>query len=134
VEWAEWAEWIIKIHIHSFLWEKGRIVPAFFYFCMNLHSMNKVIPLLKNKYLLVGVFFVVWMIFFDTNSFISISKHRKELREVKKEKDYYTSEIIKNKELIDLYKTDKKALEKLAREKYLMKKDNEDVYLIVYEE
>lgn len=89
---------------------------------------------MKNKYLLVGIFFLVWMVFFDTNSFISLSKHRKELKEIRKEKDYYTEGIATNKELLHLYKTDRKALEKLAREKYLMKKDNEDVFLIVYEE
>lgn len=82
----------------------------------------------------MGAFFVGWMIFFDTNSCISISKHRKELKEIRKERDYYTEGIKKNKELLNLYKTDRKALEKLAREKYLMKKDNEDVYLVVYEE
>ncbi len=88
---------------------------------------------MKNKYFLVGIFFVVWIVFFDVNRLISVFKYRKELKEVRKEKNYYLEQIAKNRELLELYKTDRKALEKFAREKYLMKKDDEDVFLIIYE-
>jgi cell division protein FtsB len=96
--------------------------------------MKKILPVLKNKYFLVGIFFVVWIVFFDVNRLISIFRYRSELREVRKEQSYYIEQIQNNKELLHLYQTDKKALEKFAREKYLMKKDDEDVFLIVYEE
>jgi len=96
--------------------------------------MKKILPVLKNKYFLVGVFFLVWIIFFDSNRLISVFRYRNELKEIRKEKNYYIEQIQQNKELLHLYQTDKKALEKFAREKYFMKKDNEDVFLIVYEE
>lgn len=96
--------------------------------------MKNILPVLKNKYFLVGAFFIVWVMFFDTNRLISVFKYRKELKEVRKEKNYYMEQITKNRELLELYKTDRKALEKFAREKYLMKKDDEDVFLIIYEQ
>jgi len=95
---------------------------------------RKLLPYLKNKYILVGVFFVVWIGFFDTNRIVSVMRYRAELKQVQKEKRYYIEEIEKNAKLLELYQNDKKALEKFAREKYFMKKDNEDVFLIVYEE
>jgi cell division protein FtsB len=96
--------------------------------------MKKILPILKNKFFLVGVFFVVWIVFFDVNRLVSVFRHRAELREVKNEKKYLEEQISNNKYQLHLFKTDKKALEKFAREKYLMKKDDEDVFLIVYEE
>jgi cell division protein DivIC len=95
---------------------------------------RKLLPYLKNKYILVGAFFVVWIGFFDTNRIVSVMRYRAEFKQVQKEKRYYIEEIEKNTKLLELYQNDKKALEKFAREKYFMKKDNEDVFLIVYED
>ncbi len=95
---------------------------------------KKILPYLKNKYILLGVFFVVWIIFFDSNRLVTIFRYRAELREVRKEKAYYLNEIEQNKTELEKYKNDNDALEKLAREKYKMKKDNEDVFLIVDDE
>lgn len=96
--------------------------------------MRKILPILKNKYFLTGVFFVVWIFFFDSNRLLSTFRYKKELYNVEKERDYYLNEITTNKSLLQLYKTNKKALAKFAREKYMMKKDNEDIFLIVEEE
>ncbi|WP_353959402.1 FtsB family cell division protein [Mucilaginibacter aquaedulcis] len=96
-------------------------------------SMKRLIDLLKNKFFLVTLAFVVWMIFFDRNDLFSQYEYRRQVNKLKAERDFYkaqTDEV--NKELNELT-SNPKQLEKFAREKYLMKKDNEDVFVIVHE-
>jgi cell division protein FtsB len=62
---------------------------------------------------------------------VSQFQSRKELNALLQQKKYYTEEIQKNKDLVKSLSTDKKELERYAREKYLMKKDNEDIYLVI---
>jgi cell division protein FtsB len=96
-------------------------------------SMKRLINLFKNKFFLVTLAFVVWMIFFDKNDLFSQYEYRTQVNKLKKERDFYkvqTDQV--TKELNELT-SNRQQLEKFAREKYLMKKDNEDVYLIVPE-
>jgi cell division protein FtsB len=96
-------------------------------------SMKRLIDLLKNKFFLVTLAFLVWMIFFDRNDLFSQYEYRRQVNKLKTERDFYkaqTDEV--NKELNELT-SNPKQLEKFAREKYLMKKDNEDVFVIVHE-
>lgn len=95
--------------------------------------MKKLVNILKNKYYIIFAVFVVWMLLFDKNDLISQYQHRQKLKALEADKEYYKTEIIKiEKDILDL-STDREHLEKFAREKYLMKKDNEDVYVIVKE-
>jgi len=91
-------------------------------------------PWLKNKYVFTILAFLVWMTFFDRNDLISQFQQRSELRKIKQDKAYYLQEIQKNREMIEGLTTNAKQLERFAREKYLMKKDNEDVFVIVEKE
>jgi len=89
---------------------------------------------LKNFYFLVGAFFLIWMLFIDANDFYSQYKKRWKLNDLEKEKEYYIQmirEVEKDRE--ELLSNDK-LLEKFAREKYLMKKPTEDLYVIVQED
>ncbi|MFM9945874.1 MAG: FtsB family cell division protein [Bacteroidia bacterium] len=90
--------------------------------------------LLKNKYILTLLIFASWMIFFDQNSFLSQRKYTKELNQLEARKKVY----INQNELLKIQKENlfgsSDNLEKLAREKYLMKRDDEDVYLINVED
>ncbi len=95
--------------------------------------MKKVLPYLKNKYIIVTAFFVVWMLFVDRNDFIAQYQQVHKLNLLKKEKKYYQDEITKTQEDLKELTTDPEHLEKFAREKYLMKKDNEDVFVIIKE-
>jgi len=90
----------------------------------------KIVQLFKNKFLIATVFFVVWMLFFDHNNLFLHLQYRNELNDLKKSKQYYKEQISKTREEVELLKTDPKWMEKVAREQYLMKRDNEDVYLI----
>ena len=96
-------------------------------------SMKRLINLFKNKFFLVTLAFVVWMIFFDKNDLFSQYEYRTQVNKLKKERDFYKAQTDQvTKELNELT-SNRQQLEKFAREKYLMKKDNEDVYLVVPE-
>jgi cell division protein DivIC len=86
---------------------------------------------LKNKYLLTGTGFVVWILFFDSRDLItSHFKERKELLNLEQSKKYYELQISATKRELEQLKTNPALLEKYAREKYLMKRDNEDLFRI----
>lgn len=88
-------------------------------------------PLLKNKYVLTLGAFLVWMIFFDDRDVITTHfKHRNELKRLEEGKAYYQQEISKTRADLQELKSDPAILEKYAREKYRMKRDNEDLFII----
>jgi len=92
-------------------------------------------PIIKfttNKYVITLTIFIVWMFFFDGNSFLNHLEFNKEINKLENEKEYHNSEIKKDKELIKKLE-DKEQLEKFAREEYKMKKENEEIYLIEYD-
>jgi cell division protein FtsB len=93
--------------------------------------MNRFIIIIKNKYLLVTVAFVVWMIFFDKNDIFSQYQYYKQDSKLKKERDFYQTETVKVNRELDELTSNRAALEKFAREKYFMKKDDEDVFVVV---
>ena len=94
-------------------------------------TMKRLINLFRNKYFLVTAAFLVWMIFFDRNDLFSQYQYHQQVVKLKQERDFYQKETDKvNKDLDELTSNPQK-LEKFAREKYLMKKDNEDVFVIV---
>jgi cell division protein FtsB len=88
---------------------------------------------LTNKYVITLIAFGVWMIFFSSNNLLSQRKLRKQLKEYKIERDYYLREIEANKRAIYLLDNDLEHLEKIAREKFLMKRDDEDIFIFVEE-
>jgi cell division protein FtsB len=86
---------------------------------------------LKNKYVLTALGFTVWILFFDNRDFItSHFREKEELRKLEASKKYYELQIATTREELDQLKTNPALLEKYAREKYRMKKDNEDLFLI----
>ncbi|MET6990260.1 FtsB family cell division protein [Sediminicola arcticus] len=86
-----------------------------------------------NMYMLVLTAFLIWMIFFDTNSLFIHWELKKEIKKLEKQKEFLQEEIENDKETIEKL-SDKKELEKFAREKYYLKKKNEEIYLIEYED
>ncbi len=85
---------------------------------------------LKNKYLLTSVGFIVWIVFFDDRDLINNNQHHQELRALEKSRDHFTKEINTISRELSQLKNDAAILEKYAREKYRMKKDNEDLFII----
>ena len=93
--------------------------------------MKKLAPILKNKYLLTSIFFLIWLIFFDRNDIYSQLTYRKELKKLELDKEYYLKEIEQNKLDMKELMSDPAHLEKYAREHYMMKKDSEEIFLII---
>jgi cell division protein DivIC len=85
---------------------------------------------LKNKYFISFAAFCVIMLFLDKNDLLTQLSRRKELQENQQSKRYYTTELVALRKQSEALRTSPAALEKLAREKLLMKKDNEDLFII----
>ncbi|HCX23416.1 MAG: septum formation initiator [Flammeovirgaceae bacterium] len=91
---------------------------------------QKVPPIFKNFYFLSSLFFLVWMLFFDSNDLISQIKLSNKQQELENAKEFYESKILEVKNDREALLSNDELLEKLAREKYLMKKESEDIYII----
>jgi cell division protein FtsB len=101
-------------------------------FFNNLRNGN-VPPVFKNIYLITTVAFLIWMFFFDRNDIVSQVQLRMKLSDLRSKKEYYEKQIADvKKEKLELL-TNQSLLEKFAREQYMMKKDNEDLFVIVTE-
>jgi cell division protein FtsB len=96
--------------------------------------MTRILDLIRNKYLIAGVAFLTWMLFFDRNDLMSQYEYRTQLNKLEAEKEFYTVESAKAVKDLNELTTNQSKLEKFAREKYLMKKENEDVFVIIQEE
>lgn len=92
--------------------------------------LTRIPAFLKNKYLIATILFVVFIVFFDDRDIISNFRHTAELKDLEKSREYYQQEIAKTKQELKQLRTDAALLEKYAREKYLMKRDNEDLFLV----
>lgn len=96
---------------------------------MNL--FNKVPKFIKNFYFLFTLGFVIWMLFLDANDMGTQITLTRKLNALEKEKEFYQEKIDQvEKDREELLSNDE-LLEKFAREKYLMKKPGEDVYVII---
>ncbi len=74
---------------------------------------------------------MVWLFFFDKNDVFSQYQLIEKCRKLQQEKSYYLTEIKNNRDYLNELRTNKKSLETFSREKYLMKKENEDVFIFV---
>ena len=87
---------------------------------------------IKSTYGVIIILFIFWMIFFDSNSLIIHNELNNDINELYEQKSYYEKEIVKDNIELKLIQSDS-GLEKYAREKLFMKKDNEEVFLIEYD-
>jgi len=94
--------------------------------------LKKIPNWLKNKYSITILVFVVWVAFFDQNNFFIQYDFIKELHALEKDKAYFIEELKQTKQELNDLTTNPVTLEKFAREKYFMKKDNEEIF--VFEE
>ena len=85
----------------------------------------------RNFYFISIALFLVWMLFLDSNNLISRFQLSSKLRSLENEKEYYEEKIKEVEKDRDELFGDRESLEKFAREKYLMKKETEDIYIVV---
>ena len=96
-------------------------------------TMKKLTFFLKNKYAVALTAFFIWILFFDNNNVISQFRLIFTLNDLHKQEAFYLEEIKNDSTALFVLRNDPASLEKFARENYLMKKDNEDIFLIVEE-
>lgn len=87
----------------------------------------------SNKYILILLVFLVWMVFFDTNNWFIHKELDDEINGLESNKDFYSDEISKDKLFLKKME-DSFELEKFARETYFLKKENEDIFIIEHED
>ena len=88
---------------------------------------------ISNKYVLILILFIVWMIFFDTNSYFIHRELDNEVNALEDNSEFYKKEIDHDKNFIKKME-DSNEMEKFAREKYYLKKEKEDIYIIENED
>jgi cell division protein DivIC len=93
---------------------------------------NKVFKILTNTFVLIFIPFLIWMLFFDENSYLVHKKFNKEIADLESTISFYKIKIAEDKVTIDKL-GDSLQLERFAREQYLMKKENEDIYIIEFD-
>ena len=92
--------------------------------------LKRTVFFLRNKFLLATTAFLVWMLFFDRNDVFTQMERRSELKELRQSKQYFEKQIAENRKFSKDLQFNASAIEKYAREKYLMKRDNEDLFII----
>ena len=93
---------------------------------------SKAFSYLTNIFVLILIPFIIWMLFFDENSYLIHRKYNAEIEDLNNTIEFYKTNIAKDKATIKGLK-DSLELERFAREKYLMKKENEDIYIIEFD-
>ncbi|MAU25527.1 MAG: septum formation initiator [Flavobacteriaceae bacterium] len=92
----------------------------------------KIPSLFKNIYFIIIMLFIIWMLFFDSNSWLVHRELNKKVYKLENQKDFYIDGIKKDKEELSKMKTDS-GLEEYAREKLFMKKEDEEIFIIEFD-
>jgi cell division protein FtsB len=88
------------------------------------------VPIYKNFYLISFVVFVLWMLFFDNNSLTTNLYLQEKFVDISRQKQFYTDGLKKLEKKMDELEADPKFVERVAREKYLLKRPKEDVFIL----
>lgn len=91
----------------------------------------KFVKFFKNKFLIATLLFIVWLVIFDKNNMVDQLQRKNDYMKLKDEAAYYEREIEKARAERDELFTNTSTLEKFAREKYFMKKDNEELFIMI---
>lgn len=94
-----------------------------------MQVIKKIIPFIANRYFIACLAFVLWMLFFDQRDFFTQRDRAAELKKLEQAKTYYEKEISTTQEQLDNLQSNPGAVEKYARERYLLKREGEEVYL-----
>ncbi len=100
---------------------------------LSLNVPSKLPPILRNRYSLVVILFLVYITFFDAHDLISQLKIKWDLHEIENQIEYLEADTEASKAQIEELTTNKESLEKFAREQYRMKRENEEIFVIVTE-
>ncbi len=93
---------------------------------------NPYFRIITNRYVLILLVFIIWMLFFDQNSYLIHREFNKEIEDLENTNAFFSTKTEENNKNIQRLK-DSSQLERFAREHYLLKKKNEDVYIIEFD-
>lgn len=97
---------------------------------MNMKALKSISPWLTNKYIIASLAFIAWITFFDRNDLFTLLQRRRELNDLQATKADFTNKIKQERKELNQLQSDPAILEKYGREKYYMKRDNEDLFII----
>lgn len=95
-----------------------------------MEQLKNIIHLFRNKYIIALTVFTILMLFIDHNNIFNQLERKKQLNELLASKKFYQQQIDQTKKNLSDLQNNAAALEKYAREKYLLKRDNEDVFVV----
>ncbi|MEK0422283.1 MAG: hypothetical protein RLZ95_193 [Bacteroidota bacterium] len=94
-----------------------------------MQAIKKILPILINRYFLVSVGFIVWMLFFDQRDYFQQKASAEELKKLESSTKYYNDEINNTKTQLNNLQNNGTSIEKFARERYFLKREGEEVYI-----
>lgn len=92
--------------------------------------MDRLFKLIRNRYLLAGLAFVVWLCFFDRYDLGTQYAYQQEKNKLEQQKNFYETEIQAIEKAVKDVQYNPSEIQRIARERYKMKKDNEDIYVL----
>jgi cell division protein FtsB len=98
-----------------------------------MQFLRRISPFFRNRFVLAVVALLCWIVFMDRNDAWTTFKNRRELSRMRDQQDWYQVEILRTREQLHQLSSNKQLLEKFARERYLMKRDAEDIFVLVPE-
>lgn len=106
------------------------MLKTFFQTINRKTSESRVFRILRNKYLLVSLFFIIWIVFFDSNNLINWYADIKTVVSQERQKTYYKESILKTDEKLKELSSNRDSLEKFAREQYLFHEKDEELFIM----
>jgi cell division protein DivIC len=103
------------------------------YSLMEKKKYPVLIRILKSKYLIASIIFVLWILFFDEYSVMSFNKNKVKLKNLVEQQNFYKEKIKSDQQKLMELNSGKEELEKYAREQFNMSKPGEDLYVIINE-
>ncbi|MDY0196928.1 MAG: septum formation inhibitor [Tenuifilaceae bacterium] len=91
---------------------------------------KKIYPWLRNKYILTIAIFVLWMLLFDSSNWVDVYREYVRISKLEQDREYYIEKIKNDRNRLKELQTNNENLEKFAREQYLMKKSDEDIFIV----
>ena len=119
-----------KYHLSPFFYSFSTVSCLSPSFWLLMKFTQLIPPFLRNKYLVSLSLFAIWMLFFDKNDFFTQLQRKKDLYEIEESKSYFAQKIDDSKKFSRDMQNNAAAIEKFAREKYHMKRENEDLFLV----
>ncbi len=99
-----------------------------------MQTRRKIYRILRNKYILSLVLFSLWLFFFDQNNLVNRFQEMRRINQLEADKGYFRERISADSARLNELKTDRENLEKFAREQYLMKRENEEIFIIEFDD